>query len=79
MKQAKAGETIAAKAQAAFKKAFRFELPEKVSAPCGAADGQWICVTCGKVFANNSQMQGHTKGHSLAWRCQCGQIEQVVP
>ena len=81
MTTAKNGEKIGPKALQAFKKRYKIELPETVVAPCGAQDGQWLCVVCGEVFPNNLQAHSHVsekKGHKLAWRCSCSQVESPV-
>lgn len=30
-------------------------------------DGQWICIDCGELPANNLQVHGHPRSHRIAW------------
>lgn len=69
---AKSGDMISAKAGAKLRKRFRglFDSREACLVhPKSEGDGgQWLCIDCGEVFANNLEASSHPKSHRLAWR-----------
>lgn len=63
----KAGERFAPKALAVLRKR-RVELTEEVVQPkSDIRQGQWMCVDCGDILANNLEIWGHPKKHRIGW------------